>query len=75
MSLRTYAVEVVGPKGTLRINIRQVRTQASAVRIFLNSPENRKRLRQVGIGNAKARKAAELSMGRVSQFEREAGLA
>lgn len=75
MSLRTYAVEAVGPKGTLRINIRQVRTQESAVRIFLNSPENRRRLREIGVTNAKARKALELSVGRVSAFERLAGLA
>ena len=74
-SLRTFAVEVEGPKGILRINVRQVRTIESARRIVLNAPENRRRLREIGITNAKQRKAAELSIGRVTQFEREAGLA
>lgn len=74
-SLRTYAVEAVGPKGTLRINIRKVSNEGSAKRIFLKSPENRRRLREIGITNEKQRKALELSVGRVTEFERLAGLA
>lgn len=75
MSLRTYAVETSGPLGTLRINLRQVRTKERAREIFLNTPECRRRLREIGIRNAKDRKGLELTISRVCQFDKIVGLA
>lgn len=74
-SLRTFVVECVGPLGTLRINLRKVPNKASARRIFLNTPECRRRMREVGIRNAKDRKGLELTISRICDIDLIVGLA